>query len=366
MKNLFDFATKELSQDAFLRWLFENYDDEELGEIVIDFINYFTKKRFDDSNYPTTLDLKKEDIRKIKTKAQLENIDITVDIYFKDINREHISIVIEDKTFSGVGKSQLSDYNKKIQNWKYGKLTPKQCVYKIFYKTSIIKKEELEKVIKEGWNPFSIHEIYNFFNNYKSKTTSQIFNQYVDHICKLYNDSFQLPKVNPSDWNSNNWKVYIEHVLNQKYGESGKNIIYSCESYNGFYNSIQIRYPLKLNKHMKYVNLELIIRDKVRCFIRPIFIIENSPGEHWSLNDDNLGIHKSLCEQEINDCRNFFSKKNNPSLKRRNHSRSIAKVIDSIDYKNMTIEEFEIAFLKIVEQYVNYMDEYSSFLKIEV
>ncbi|SDA24790.1 hypothetical protein SAMN02910447_02632 [Ruminococcus sp. YE71] len=26
MKNLFDYATKELSQDAFLRWLFENYD----------------------------------------------------------------------------------------------------------------------------------------------------------------------------------------------------------------------------------------------------------------------------------------------------------------------------------------------------
>ena len=28
MKNLFDYATKELSQDAFLRWLFENYDCE--------------------------------------------------------------------------------------------------------------------------------------------------------------------------------------------------------------------------------------------------------------------------------------------------------------------------------------------------
>ena len=26
-KNLFDFATKELSQDAFLRWFFENYEN---------------------------------------------------------------------------------------------------------------------------------------------------------------------------------------------------------------------------------------------------------------------------------------------------------------------------------------------------
>ena len=35
MKNLFDYATKELSQDAFLRWLFENHDceNEEVVEI---------------------------------------------------------------------------------------------------------------------------------------------------------------------------------------------------------------------------------------------------------------------------------------------------------------------------------------------
>ena len=30
MKNIFDYATRELSQDAFLRWLFENFDDTEL------------------------------------------------------------------------------------------------------------------------------------------------------------------------------------------------------------------------------------------------------------------------------------------------------------------------------------------------
>lgn len=30
MKNIFDFATRELSQDAFLRWLLENYDDADL------------------------------------------------------------------------------------------------------------------------------------------------------------------------------------------------------------------------------------------------------------------------------------------------------------------------------------------------
>ena len=37
--NLFDYATKELSQDAFLRWFFENYDDPHIGPVVVDFIN---------------------------------------------------------------------------------------------------------------------------------------------------------------------------------------------------------------------------------------------------------------------------------------------------------------------------------------
>ena len=45
MKNLFSYATKELSQDAFLRWFLESYDDEEVGYIVADFINYYPRRK---------------------------------------------------------------------------------------------------------------------------------------------------------------------------------------------------------------------------------------------------------------------------------------------------------------------------------
>lgn len=34
-ENLFDYATKELSQDAFLRWLLENYSDPIVGHAAI-------------------------------------------------------------------------------------------------------------------------------------------------------------------------------------------------------------------------------------------------------------------------------------------------------------------------------------------
>lgn len=364
MKNIFDFATKELSQDAFLRWLFENYCDEELGNIVIDFINYFTDKRDDKMNYP--IKLKKDDIKEIKTTAQLENIDITVDIYFKDENREHISLVIEDKTFSKVGNNQLKEYNKKIQNWKYGVLTPKECVYKIFYKTSIVKGDELEKVKQAGWNPFSINEIYSFFVNYKNKTTSQIFNQYVDHICNLFKDYYELPQTNPGDWNAANWKKYTEYILNKKYGKSGDKIEYFCDNYNGFYNSVQIKYRLPFNKYMLKVNFELLIRDKINGFLRPIFFVPDYDGEIWSINGVGKFYDKCNCEKELIECREFIAKKNNPSFLRKNTARSIAKMADCIDYKSLTINQFENEFLKIIDIYINLMNEFCSSLKTVV
>lgn len=44
MKNLFDFATKELSQDAFLRWLFENYncENEDVKKVCEKILSEFT------------------------------------------------------------------------------------------------------------------------------------------------------------------------------------------------------------------------------------------------------------------------------------------------------------------------------------
>ena len=48
MKNLFDYATKELSQDAFLRWLFENYncENESAKNAFRKLFDSFTKNKF--------------------------------------------------------------------------------------------------------------------------------------------------------------------------------------------------------------------------------------------------------------------------------------------------------------------------------
>ena len=48
MENLFDYATKELSQDAFLRWLFENYncENESVKNAFRKLFDSFTKNKF--------------------------------------------------------------------------------------------------------------------------------------------------------------------------------------------------------------------------------------------------------------------------------------------------------------------------------
>ena len=79
MKNLFDFATKELSQDAFICWLVSNYDNNEnieLKKLAYEFINFISKKEYDYNN---------NDIKHLNTLQQANNMDVIIDIWENDM-----------------------------------------------------------------------------------------------------------------------------------------------------------------------------------------------------------------------------------------------------------------------------------------
>ena len=94
-RNLFFFATKELTQDAFLRWLFENYDDPELEGAVCSLLRDMCEFEED------------ERIMSIDTTAQYYHIDISV---WMQTNKRKIALFIEDKTYSSE-HNQLTAYN---------------------------------------------------------------------------------------------------------------------------------------------------------------------------------------------------------------------------------------------------------------
>lgn len=68
MKNIFDFATKELSQDAFLSWFIAGCNEPEISEYSYEFINFLTGYHFNVG-----------DIKKVTIKQQCGGIDVVVD-----------------------------------------------------------------------------------------------------------------------------------------------------------------------------------------------------------------------------------------------------------------------------------------------
>ena len=208
MENLFRFATRELSQDAFLRWFFESAnEDETFKPIVADFIRYFTKNQ---KNERPVIDLETKDIIKIKTYAQINKIDVSVDIFSKKFNG-HKTIVIEDKTESNVHNNQLEVYNNSIKNWRYEAGSSDDNVYKVFYKTSTIGEDERKRVKDSKWTWFDLQQIHSFFIKYKNKTDSHVLNDYIDHLTELITQS-ENDKL-PSEHNILEWKAFFERTL---------------------------------------------------------------------------------------------------------------------------------------------------------
>ena len=187
MKNLFDYATKELSQDAFLRWLFENYDCENITvkKTCERLFKKFTNEQFDFA-----------EVKNLTTKAQWKYIDVSIWFTYRG---EDYLIIIEDKTYSNE-HSQLKAYNESVA--QCGKVLKE--VYRIFYKTAEIDYNERERINKAGWVAFDINEIYNLFYDIFD-TGSEILDGYADHIKKTYKYFYEFEKLDfRKDWLWNN------------------------------------------------------------------------------------------------------------------------------------------------------------------
>ncbi len=171
MRNLFNFATKELTQDAFLRWLFANWEDNDIGPLAFALLKEFCKIQDN------------EVIKEIKSWAQWAYIDLT---FYIDTDKQRYALFIEDKAFSNE-HNQLKTYDNKIE-----KISDRQ-ISKIFYKTSLVKDEERERVefsSKEnneeetGWKVYDINAIFRLFSQFKNHS-NLIVNQYISYICEL-------------------------------------------------------------------------------------------------------------------------------------------------------------------------------------
>ena len=226
MENLFNYATKELSQDAFLMWLMANYNCEEDKELK-DASRKFICKLFAINN----IDINENDILNAKVYPQKNKIDIYAMIDIKDKGK--YGVFIEDKTLS-FEHNQLAKYNNNIKKIKNSdKLN---YVLKIFYKSHLIDNEERKRIIDAEWKEFVFDDIYNFFIEYKD-VNNIILSQYSKYIEKLYLDSNNKEK--PNDNNINAWASYFRNVINLNIDDISDSWIVEERRYHYVYMGIR-------------------------------------------------------------------------------------------------------------------------------
>lgn len=230
-KNLFDFATKELSQDAFLRWLLENFNDPVVGiaskKLLSEMIKLFPDQ---------PLDINK--ITRIETKAQLKYMDVVA--YAYNGNTIIATFVIEDK-INSCEHYQLKKYDKEIDEWNDQKYK-----YRIFYKTQFIGDEERERINKcNNWKIMDILTISSIFDEF-SNSDNLVLKYYSLHIKQVLNDLVNLPNTDVKEWSFNQATSYFKNkVLKNEVLGKYKNCIGSeTGTYQGRYVSLRVYYKL--------------------------------------------------------------------------------------------------------------------------
>lgn len=152
--NIFKFATKELSQDAFIAWCINwiNYKDSKLYSLAKRILNDISNDKFNVN-----------EIKNVKIIRQYLHIDILLIITLK--NDEQYVVIIEDKKYGTAGKEQkesfyIKDLMDKLNNNDKNKKEVKEktgltCsnladdkIIPVYWKTMSSKEEEKE-LIKE-------------------------------------------------------------------------------------------------------------------------------------------------------------------------------------------------------------------------
>lgn len=239
MKNIFDFATKELSQDAFLRWLLENWNCEDEAVQRTSRLLLFDFLKVDQSST----------ISSLTTLAQKNKIDVLVDCV---VNDKNYTIAIEDKTYSMDHDTQLDNNKHALINYK-----PSAKQVLIFYKTSLILDEDIHRIAGAGWKVYDIKRIYSLLRKLTLPIDNQLISDYVEKITRTYKELCADVPQNLSDWPENKVNHYLMNIFHHRVKKyNGLTIQYG--SFRGNYLSLWV---MIRNKESNLPYLEIKSRD---------------------------------------------------------------------------------------------------------
>ena len=189
--NLFDFATKELSQDAFIAWLIQwaspecRHHNEALWAVASIFVNQLIALQ---GIPPSTL-------TKVKAGRQWDNIDI-----WAEITDSHL-IVIEDKVGSGQHSDQLARYKAIGAKWCEEHGHQLICIY---IKTQSDSSLNLQRVVEQGFAVLSRRDFLVLLDAHE--VNSDIYSDFRDRLRRIEHSESQFNAKTIAEWDGNDWK----------------------------------------------------------------------------------------------------------------------------------------------------------------
>lgn len=193
--NLFDFATSELSQDAFICWLLSWADpkykllDSDLNKCATILINaFFQKHSLVAPSVISTVTVTKQD----------KNIDVLC-----VINNEY-AIIIEDKTWSKQHSDQLNRYKTEILSRGYSE----NKILPIYYKTE--EQSDLSEVLQNGYAPFMRKDILKILREYVG--SNDVLLNYREYLENRQQSIESFKTLSIEDWHWDSWVGFYQYL----------------------------------------------------------------------------------------------------------------------------------------------------------
>ena len=243
--NIFEIATKELSQDAFITWLLKWADDscknldEDLHQCGKEFVSTLIKKQ--NPNFSGF-------INKVKAKRQKQKIDV-----WAEVNDKYL-IIIEDKINGGQHSDQLKRYKEIAEKWcqEHNKEKP-ICIY---LKTGNECKANLEKIEEKGYSIFSRKDFIDLFNKFE-QIKNNIFSDFYERMLQIEKLTNRYKDKQISDWKRADWEGFYKAIETKI---ENKGWFYVDNPNGGFIGFILVR--LQCERYPIYIQLE----EKKLCY----------------------------------------------------------------------------------------------------
>jgi hypothetical protein len=331
MKNIFDYATKELSQDAFLRWFLESDIDDSGKKLLSAFTGLESNK-----------------ISNIHTKAQIKKIDILVEFIYE--NKECV-LIIEDKIESNQHDNQLNRYSEIVKK-KYENANQ----YFVYYKPRFLNDEE---PINNEWIGFGLERIHNFFSQYLHHTNLIIHSYalYIDAIYKKMTTTSTLPI---SEWDYLDALSFFENKVEKifrKYhvGEKAS----EKKIYQGHYASNKIYFSFKNEKLYRkvYPLIEFVFRknnDYINLYAHICFRKDDVWSWKWCKETNDLSNKEFVKQIREVFIKSGFKKRGNLDNER-TQTFGVSKLS-----KNQSLENLEQDIEKIIKSFVEFFKEFEN------